>query len=645
MQNFEWPYPIVWDKEEIITADVLVLGGGVAGCLAAISAARKGKNVVLVEKGATERSGAGGSGCDHWESAATNPCSKVTPEVLTNAMLDDNDGFNNGISHYIECREGYDRLLDIEKMGGKIRDTEDEFAGAAFRDEATKLMFAYDYESRITIRIWGTTFKPAMYQELKRLGVKIIDRVMVTSLLTEGGLQGARCVGATGVHTRTGKFYIFRGKASIMCMSRPARIWLFSSDHTGLCEFRPPQCIGDGHAMGWRAGAEFTMMEKSVQAEFSASGRSYPPYGAGNNHNTWYGASIIDATGKEIPYADRDGNILKTVGERFLPAAGQPFFLKGGGIDDPKYVIEGPETLSFAKMVRQGYKLPFYADLSGMPEAERKVIWGMMVGEEGKTKIPIYDNFMKAGFDPEKHVIQCYGTGWTSASFLPQERQLFGLPGGFLNDWQLGTNIEGLYVAGDSLYASDCFGHAAATGYYAGRHASAYASGNELPDFDRQQAEEEKKRVYAPLRNNPEESIGWKELNMGIAKTMQNYCGEIKRDELLEIGLLRLQEYEKEVVPGTYAYNPHELTRLLEVFDILTVSQIIIQSCLARKTSSKPLSFNRGETVEDEKGNNTTLITIRQVNGEVVTREIPNDFFGDLKENYEKYNSDYTGGE
>ncbi len=137
MQNFDWPYPPEWDKEETITADVLVLGGGIAGCMAAISAARKGQNVALVEKGAIKMSGAGGSGCDHWESAATNPCSKVTPEVLTNAMLDDNDGYNNGISHYIECREGYDRLLDIEKMGGKIRDTGDEFKSAAFRDEET----------------------------------------------------------------------------------------------------------------------------------------------------------------------------------------------------------------------------------------------------------------------------------------------------------------------------------------------------------------------------------------------------------------------------------------------------------------------------------------------------------------------------
>jgi hypothetical protein len=46
---------------------------------------------------------------------------------------------------------------------------------------------------------------------------------------------------------------------------------------------------------------------------------------------------------------------------------------------------------------------------------------------------------------------------------------------------------------------------------------------------------------------------------MGIAKTMQNYCREIKRDELLKIGLLRLQEYETNILPLTHACNPHEL--------------------------------------------------------------------------------------
>ncbi len=641
MNNIEWPYPLEWDSEERIDTDVLVLGGGIAGCMAAIAAARKGQQVVLIEKGATKRSGAGGSGCDHWESAATNPCSKVTPEEITLAMLDDNQGYNNGISHYIECKEGYDRLLDIEKMGGKIRDTKNEFAGAQFRDEDTKLMFAYDYENKFTLRIWGSTFKPAMYDELRRLGVKIYDRVMVTSLLMEGGKQGGRCIGATGMHTRTGKFFIFRGKASIMCMSRPARIWLFSADLPGLCEFRPTQCIGDGHAMGWRAGAEFTMMEKSVGAEFSASGRSYPPYGAGNNHNTWYGTSLIDSEGKEIPYADRDGNLLNNVSDRFKPSKGQKFFMKGGSIDYPKYEIEGPETLSFAKMIEAGYKLPFYADLSKLPELERKVIWGMMIGEEGKTKVPIYKNYKDAGFDPEKHVIQCYGTGWTSADFLPQERQLFGLPGGFMNDWTLGTNLKGLYVAGDSLFASNCYGHAATTGYYAGRHGAEYAAANTLTEIDATQVEQEKNRIYAPIRNEPHNSIGWKELNAAISKTMQNYCGEIKRDELLNIGLLRLKEYEKKVIPNTFAYNPHELTRLLEVFDILEVSQLIVHSCLARKSSAKPLCFYRGDEKEQDQEKENKFITIKQKSQKIEIGGKPLDYFGNLKENYENHNKDY----
>lgn len=120
--------------------------------------------------------------------------------------------------------------------------------------------------------------------------------------------------------------------------------------------------------------------EKSVRTEFSVSVRSYPPYGAGNNHNTWYGASVIDSEGKEIPYADRDGKIITDFEERFKPSPGRKFFLKGGSVDMPKYSYRGPETLPFPEMIEKGYKLPFYADLTSLPTLERKAIWGMMVG-------------------------------------------------------------------------------------------------------------------------------------------------------------------------------------------------------------------------------------------------------------------------
>ena len=639
MPHTKWPYPSKAGQVTRMEADVLVLGGGVAGCMAAIHAARKGQRVILVDKGAVKRSGAGGSGCDHWESAATNPCSRVTPEELLDAMLDDNDGYNNAISHYIECREGWDHLLEIEQMGGKIRDTEDEFAGADFRDDETKLMFAYDYKNRFTLRIWGTTFKPAMERECRRLGVQIVERVMITSLLTEGGKVGARCIGATGVHTRDAGFYVFSAKSTVMAMSRPARIWLFSSAHPGQCEFRPMSCIGDGHAMGWRAGAEFNMMEKSVRAEFSSAGRSFPPYSTGNNHNTWYPATLIDAEGKEIPYADRDGNILPEFSQRGQPAPGQRFFLKGGNIEQAKYEFDGPETLSYEKLSKMGYKLPFYADLSAMPELERKVIWGMMVGEEGKTRVPVYENFAQRGFDPERDVLQCYGVGWTSAEFLPQERQLFGLPGGFMNDWDLMTNLEGLFVCGDALFASNCYGHAASTGAYAGRKAGAYAAKQEtILTPHEPQVQAEMQRVLAPLKVDPADGVSWKELNEAIAKAMQNYCAEQKRDELLLSGVELLERYEKEIVPNCRAANPHELMRLLEVFDILTVAQLILQACLARRQTCEKLEFYRtdsdGRAMEP-------FICIRFDGEKVLRREVPLNYAGNIKENYEKYNQDY----
>lgn len=77
--KYTWPYANEAGQEEVIESDVLVLGGGLAGCFAAIAAARSGLSVTLVEKGAAERSGSGGTGFDHWESACTNPCCQVTP--------------------------------------------------------------------------------------------------------------------------------------------------------------------------------------------------------------------------------------------------------------------------------------------------------------------------------------------------------------------------------------------------------------------------------------------------------------------------------------------------------------------------------------------------------------------------------------
>ncbi len=635
------PYPIEWDQPNTLSADVLVLGGGVAGCWAAIGAAKQGAKVVLVEKGAAISSGAGGSGCDHWESAATNPCSRVTPEELTEALVQSHGGYCNGISHYIECREGWDRLLDLEGMGGKIRDTDDEIEGAEFRDDETKLLFAYDYQNRFTLRVWGTTFKKALYRACLQLGVTVVDRTMATSLLSEEGRHGARIVGATGVHTRTGRFFILQAKATVLCMSRPSRLWLFSTELPGTSEFRPPQCCGDGHAMAWRAGAEFTMMEKSVKAEWSGT-RSFPPYGTGNTHNTWYACSMVDAEGREIPWADRDGNILTGVSERYRPSPGQRLFLKGGCEPDlPYYEYQGPDILPVEELLEQGYKLPFYADLPSMPELERRAIWGLMVGEEGKTRIPILHNYSAAGFDSDQDLLQSYGEGWQSADFQPQERQLFGYPGGLVNDWSLRTNLEGLYAAGDQLFASNCHGHAAATGHYAGRHAADYAASAVGGGVDEEQAGAERARIRS-LLGGPG-GVSWKEVNATISFIMQEHCGATKSAEMLAPGLAKLLYMMENEFLHLRPRNPHELTRTLEVLNVLTNAEVVIHSCLAREASARYLLFERSDYPKMDPPEWHKFVTVRLEGGTVVEGELPLDYHGSLAENYEANNGDYLG--
>ena len=139
----------------------------------------------------------------------------------------------------------------------------------------------------------------------------------------------------------------------------------------------------------------------------------------------------------------------------------------------------------------------------------------------------------------------------------------------------------------------------------------------------------------------PEEGVTWKELNLAISKAMQNYCGGVKCEALLKEGLDLLGQFEEETVPRLSASNPHELMRVHEVLDILQVAQLVLHASLVRKASSKPLCFSRSDYPAEETENERRHIVIRQENGQILTREVPLDFFGDLKEEYEKRNQDY----
>ena len=631
-----WPYPVRYDSETEAEFDVLIIGGGIAGCHAAINAARAGARVAVLDKGAVIRSGSGGAGVDHWHGAVGNPCCDITPEefsrVVDTVPFGVTTEYGNGITCYIMAKESYETLLDIEGMGARVRDTNDEFAGAGFRDDDTKLMFAYDYTGRHILRVFGWEFKPALHRELKKLGVTIFDRVMATSLLSEGGAQGARVVGATAVNVRTGEFYSFRAKATVLATAQPLRLWVFSTELQGFAAIHDdPNCAGDGCAMAWHAGGELTLMEKSAP---HPGGFRYVAYGSGNSHNTWYPCSIVDADGKEVPWVDRDGGVLETVAERNRPAPGQKYFLYGGRhvreYRAPELVPDLPERLA-----RGEFRLPLYADLPSMPPDERRAIFGLMLAQEGKCRIPVYDVYAQAGFDPEKDLLQApvmapdaYGPKpWWAGQPARQWRESGFLVdgGGVVFDWDLRTTLEGCYAAGVQLAGGADHSASACTGRYAGRKAAEYARTARAPAVARAQVDSEKARVYAPV--NRTDGVGWKELQAGLCRVMQDYCGEYRDEKTLQLGLEWLDGIRRSELARAHARNPHELMRTLECAVRLTVGETMMHASLARRASSEGLCFKRLDYPEVDPPEWDRLVTVRRRGAAVAARDLPWDYW------------------
>ena len=104
------------------------------------------------------------------------------------------------------------------------------------------------------------------------------------------------------------------------------------------------------------------------------------------------------------------------------------------------------------------------------------------------------------------------------------------------------------------------------------------------------------------------------------------------------MGLGAIEKIEKEEVPKLYALDPHKLMRSLEDLQLIEHAKIILNASIARKASSVPLGFDRIDYPEVNK-----FSTIKLENDEIKIDYKPQEFWGNMKEGYEKNNSDYQG--
>lgn len=593
-ERYPWPYELRYGKITHVYADVLVVGGGLAGSCAAIAAARAGKKVAVADKAPIKRSGCGGAGMDHWNNLLSNPWSPMSPEE--NLEKGNTDG-RMGHRDYIAVKGTWEALMLLKEIGLPIEEDLGDLHDTATVDKRSHLYKAYNYRDLIAVKLRGGQYlKPVLYQEMKKQGISFHERVMINHLFTEGNRKGAPICGASGISIENGEMTVFHCPSVILTCGYSCTIWTYNMEITGNSWRWDPNEVGEGLAMAWEAGAEIDGMFRNGK-EGNPSPFAWPRFGIGNPYNTWFPCTIVDNNGKEVPWEDIDGNILTDVRQRNYPAPSQEYC--GSTISDVYKHAKTPSLIhDLPDRIRRGeYELPLWADLAGMPEDERRSIFGMMIGNEGKTRYTIFDLYTRLGFDPDKDMLMApimnpdgYNNGgwfhgapdacrsWRSESFGMQAQPAV--------DWNLQTSIPGLFAAGanSGLEGSS---YACSSGMYAGRRAAEYAADKkQCGEISHDCIMEEAGKNYAPVKRFAEEQesdfISWKELWAGTTRVMQQCCAEVKTKPVLEQGLRWMESIRCNEAVHTYAGNPHELVRVLECNTRMTISEMYLHGCIRK---------------------------------------------------------------
>src|ERR1700730_8566338 len=231
-----------------VSCDVLVIGGGTAGPMAALKAKLKNPkaNVVLLEKANVKRSGAICMGMDGLNNAVIP--GYATPEQYTKEITIANDGIVDQKAVYKYAQNCYKIIEELDSF--VIRFLKNENG-----DYAVKKV--HHIGTYVLPMPNGETVKKALYRQLRRAHILISNRYMATRLLT--GADG-QVAGAIAVNTRTAEFLVLRAKAVILCMGAAGRLGLPTSGYM-FGTYENAANSGDGYAMAYHAGAALANLE------------------------------------------------------------------------------------------------------------------------------------------------------------------------------------------------------------------------------------------------------------------------------------------------------------------------------------------------------------------------------------------------
>lgn len=384
------------------TTDVLVIGSGVGGCMAAIKAMQLGATVTVLDKAQYGHSGNSGMNWGHMYGIEPEKGADMDATIAENIRMSYGVCDQNIISALTYAAQDQQMSLLIESLGGVTERMEDGTPGCCFYGEAAP-------------GVTAGFFPRFLSQKVKKMGAAIYERTMLLDVLTGPDGQAA---GGVALDLASGELHVFRAKAVILATGGFSWMYGWSGlrpDSMGSIEY-----TGDGTALLMRHGIPVSNLE------FYSS-----------DYNTYNPGCVRDtmAIGLEIPdyhrARDIDGNPFminymlehpeeNSIGMVTNLIAGELAHGRGsehGGVWLDISGFEGDELELFYRKFRENYKRNFdyeLPDLIEMIPDYWESFYMTQVDETMQTKMPgMY--FVKYGTNLAGSLYQLLAMGMISA--------------------------------------------------------------------------------------------------------------------------------------------------------------------------------------------------------------------------------------
>lgn len=509
--------------------DIVVIGGGTAGPMAAIKAKEQNKalRVLLLDKANVKRSGAISMGMDGLNNAVIP--GHATPEQYTKEITVANDGVVNQKAVLAYAEHSFETLQQLDRWGVKFE--KDETGDYAVKK--VHHMGAY-----VLPMPEGHDIKKVLYRQLKRARVQITNRVIATRLLTDA--EGA-VNGVMGFDCRTADFHLIKAKAVILCCGAAGRLGLPASGYL-MGTYENPTNAGDGYAMAYHAGAELANLEcfqiNPLIKDYNGPACAYVtgPLGGYTANNK----------GERFIECDYWSGQMMWEFHQELEGGNGPVFLKLDHLAE--------ETIQNIEQILHSNERPSRGQFhAGRGTDYRQQMVEMHISEIG------------------------FCSGHSASGVWVNERAE--------------TSVKGLYSAGDMAAVPHNYMLGAFTyGWFAGVNAAEYVAERDFSEVDRAQVAAEQQRVFAPLHR--EHGLPPAQVEYKLRRFVNDYLQPPKVTRKMEIGLARFAAIEADLAQ-IKANNPHELMRALEVGVIRDCAEMAARASLFRTESRWGLYHHR----------------------------------------------------